>query len=1338
MKPLILILILLLLASPLSAADTTPSTPAQTASQAGSSSPWSITSGTAAASDMLVSEVPAKILGATWNEPLATPTQITLRLKLAGSARARIILTQADTSPQADASKQADVAKPLLAVDMLRAGDAVRLNVNADGKPMAAQTSTDKPWTMDSTQNVGTATYQWRFNQVSNLWDDRDRAEIGSAYEQLTHFDDKLFVLRLVITETSRQIWLDDRLIAEETVATTGKLSLNIDLIQGASVASTQIDQPKLTPGYVALSLDDYATDGALRQALPVVHEGAVPLRQTAGDGLDLGKTIYRYRLTDGSGPGAPYVNGKRAYPSPLTVDPQLLALRVPYRDYQNIYLLAWIDKDASSVPAGTVRFYREEAGYTASTDFQIDDKAIAQGLVKKLDQTTKDGKQLYLVRVPVDTKGFAGFADMASEFLDMEISKPVMLARSYPDPIYYGSHPAGLPSSVHVVGITLEQGPFGYTLTPKNFADVFEASEPAAYTVHIKNHTGKALPAKVTIHATSYDGSYETTAQAQATVNGESLDVPVAFAKLKKLGWYKLDITVDAGGVQRTSTSSLVTLPPDTRTYGNAMNETRIGAWMLLGHHTALVAKPEKNIHILKMMRRIGVRRIGTHSSFFDMNEARKLDFLPNGPHTIVSVFHRLDITKPADVQKMVDDEVKAMEEATSIYKESTYFYGGEWNFDHRYAYMANPRYTGGDPFVLDDAALINIKRQMTIFEAVGTALRKSAPDAKLILQWGSPLNTIGFMEQDFPKELVDMYGMDAPMFELTPEAPNITGGVNQLWTLRQEQKRLGWPELDINWTEGPFFPTNPGALTEAVQAQNHIRYWLLGLSYGVETFESGVVVQDAGNYYGAEHYGAGIFHRIPLNNPKPAVAAINTATTMLCGADLTEKPDTGVPTTFAMGFNHKATQTMRYALWRVVGEVDATIDVSADKTGEAAVTDSMGNTTKLPVKDGKITVTIGPLPVWLTGVSKINSFTFAGPRYTDKPADITAKLSDFTTDGWKYDGEANEHYANNHMGIARVTDGNLTVRFGQQSPHGAAAVVHLPVEPLDDRPVASRYGTIVPAKPIEIPGKANALGVWIEGNSSWGRIVYQLRDAKGQLWTSIGSKDAWNCDDTHTWSYVKHDGWRYVRFPLPGNEPWDGARDLETTWWKSEGGDGVVALPLRVERIMVEARNATQVVGDLKIIPIRDYKIAGLVAEYDSSQLQSPAAVALSKIHMPAAKWSGPDTNPMAELRKTGSGSAPAIDGFDEPVQWNDGRNMIVRFKQDEGMKYQLYLSRYEDGRGAEPMRGYYTDNQMVRGLRPGIDMYMFLVGIDAKGEKTKPSPSFKLVTVDKFAEK
>ena len=193
------------------------------------------------------------------------------------------------------------------------------------------------------------------------------------------------------------------------------------------------------------------------------------------------------------------------------------------------------------------------------------------------------------------------------------------------------------------------------------------------------------------------------------------------------------------------------------------------------------------------------------------------------------------------AQMQEFLDAELKGIRSDSTNFPVTTYFYGGEWNYDHHYSYTPDPRYTGGEPYVLGEAALKNLNRQLAMFKAVGERCRKESPGTKLILQWGAPMNTIGFLANGFPNALIDGYGMDAPMFELTPEVPWLTGCINQLWQVRQEIARLGRPQLPISWCEGPFFPTNEGALSEREQAENQVRYWLMGLAYGVENFEAG-----------------------------------------------------------------------------------------------------------------------------------------------------------------------------------------------------------------------------------------------------------------------------------------------------------------------------------------------------------------------------------------------------------------------------------------------------------------------------------------------------------------
>jgi hypothetical protein len=616
---------------------------------------------------------------------------------------------------------------------------------------------------------------------------------------------------------------------------------------------------------------------------------------------------------------------------------------------------------------------------------------------------------------------------------------------------------------------------------------------------------------------------------------------------------------------------------------------------------------------------------------------------------------------------------------------------------------------------------------------------MREKFPQAKLFLQWGSPLGTYAYLRAGFPKELADGFGMDEPEFELLPEISNVAGSINNLWALRKEAERFGWPRLPIHWVEGPFFPTNPGALTEADQANYQIRYWLLGLNYGIDQFEGGVVPYDAGNYYGAEHYGAGVFHRIPLENPKPAVAAIATATTMLCGADVSGPVETGSLSVYCLAFDKTIAgkKEKLYALWRVTGTCDATLKVEPSSADKATVTDAMGNATPLAVKNSVVRVSISPSPVWVTGV-QINSISLSSPKYDTAPAAITRPLAKFTADQWTLDYAEDKAYAQNHFAIKRIVDSNIQADFkAAEAGHDDAVAITLPPEPAI-APLANRYAALKLNQPVVIPGKASALGLWVKGNSSWGRVVFQVRDAKGELWTSNGTKDDWNCDDTHGWSYVNFDGWRYLRFPLPGTTTWDASRDLETTWWGSRGGDGIVDLPLTLEKIYVETRNEVPWLGEMKAIQNRSYKLSNLIAEYTGEENTTDAVILASRLRAPIPQWAGPSDNPIARLRAQGAGDAPPIKKFTEPGTFNDGRTMYVHFDASEGFKYNLYVSLFPDGRGADLLRAGVADNQLVRGFKPGVPVFVFLTAVGKDKKESKPSAAFRLVTEDHFAEK
>src|SRR5256886_13515763 len=93
-----------------------------------------------------------------------------------------------------------------------------------------------------------------------------------------------------------------------------------------------------------------------------------------------------------------------------------------------------------------------------------------------------------------------------------------------------------------------------------------------------------------------------------------------------------------------------------------------------------------------------------------------------------------------------------------------------------------------------------------------------------------------------------------------------------------------------------------------------------------------------------------------------------------------------------------------------------------------------------------------------------------------------------------------------------------------GEDEREGSFMAVHLlPQE--KERPPMPWYSVLKPKQPLVIAGKPAALGLWVKASSDWGRVVYCLRDAKGERWLSAGTKDQWNCNDVHGWSAFNFD---------------------------------------------------------------------------------------------------------------------------------------------------------------------------------------------------------------------
>jgi hypothetical protein len=292
---------------------------------------------------------------------------------------------------------------------------------------------------------------------------------------------------------------------------------------------------------------------------------------------------------------------------------------------------------------------------------------------------------------------------------------------------------------------------------------------------------------------------------------------------------------------------------------------------------------------------------------------------------------------------------------------------------------------------------------------------------------------------------------------------------------------------------------------------------------------------------------------------------------------------------------------------------------------------------------------------------------------------------------------------------------------------------------DPPKERPLAAWYGVFKPPKPIDIPGKARALGIWANGHSNWGRIIYEIEDAKGEIWQSIGAKDEWNCDDVHSWSYFNFDGRRYIEFPLPNHQPGDNYREKDTVWW-NYSAEGIVDLPVKLTRIIIEMRTHNVYVTDLVPVADRSVQLADLMAVYDNAEAMTDVPVRLQRAagelkFAPTAGSALP--NPLAALRDLwGEGAGPEFAKVAPPDQYYDGTRVVVTLKPVAGAKeYRIWVAAYESGAGAKLMAKGDKPEILVNGLRPEFPLFLFATCLDEKGKESKPSAPKRILLKDDF---
>jgi hypothetical protein len=1187
-----------------------------------------------------------------------------------------------------------------------------------------------------------------RYRDVSPVWDAGYRREIEWAMSRVPLARDTWFTLRIVRRPGLVQLYRDDLLIAENRPqkAAAGSVSLQLSgVARVASLVVRKLDAPPAPFHPVPLDAACNAkAEGALALAagaLPPPGKASVgpvpflfPAAAGGRDHLHVGESLFHTRNQEGQ------FEGNVTWPTPFTLDPNRLRFSVPVRPWVRLWLVAAFDGEPNRVPVVTARFYRALAG------FPVDAAATVPGIVGKADAgratplpvKLAGGKagNLWLVPVELDAVRIASeFRD--EEYLSLELTKEVFPHRDYPDPANYSWYPGGLPSGVRVFAMTLEEAPVRLLAGGARWGNTWVAPEKPAWRVDLQNLRPRKADARLRVTVVDPFGKTHALQRAVALApNGsarEEFPLPAG-----AFGLHQVRAEAElAGGGTFAQEGTFVLLPPDTRKATGA--KSRWGVWNWFGGH---LTNPNED-EVLAVNRAVGARYGGSR------DPKKRAEYgMANAPQHLSSPPPELRIHgpakwalkephDPAEYQAFSDGigkkVAKKLEQDPDTPSFSVFT---EAAVSPRLTYGVPPEYLGEGEFQMTPEEQKRFKAFMLTLKAATEGIRKHAPKAKIALGWCEPYFAAPFLKEKFPREMFDFIGVDAPQFERLPEMPIRELSPNRMWLLQQALKKHGYGKVPVIHTESYYPSSHPLALGFRKSADSVVRTAVLSLALGSTTFANCWTLQDCANFWGAQHYGCvGLVGRQPEANPKPALAAYATMTRLLDEVEYEGRTPTGSASAYCLRFAAGASKV--HCLWTLRGPRPARLVFP--RAAEALLVDENGNETKLPLKDLAAEVTLTPTPFWVVtpADAPIQKVELGEPSYADAPSGPTKPL-DPLDKPWKLDPAGDAGYAGNHWGAPRYAGPMRSEAVDAPGRRAKAWQVTLDPPP-KERPLAAWYGAFSPPRPIPVPGRARALGLWVHGRSNWGRIAYEIEDARGERWQSIGTKDDWTCDDPHGWSYFNFDGWRYVEFPLPSHEPGDHYRSADTTWW-NHSAEGVVDLPVKLTRVFVEHRTHNIYVDELVEVPDRSVHFSDLVAVYDRPEAMTDAPVLLQRaaagvLRIPAADESAME-NPLARLAREGAGAPPSIAKVAPPEHGYDGTRVDVTLDPVSGAKeYRVYVSAYESGAGAKPMAKGAQPLVPVAGLRAEVPLWIFATSVDAQGRESKPTAAKRLLLKDDF---
>jgi hypothetical protein len=660
--------------------------------------------------------------------------------------------------------------------------------------------------------------------------------------------------------------------------------------------------------------------------------------------------------------------------------------------------------------------------------------------------------------------------------------------------------------SAVHVFGVTLQRAAAGLRIETTQPGNIFHNDEkPEMFAIVTATRRGKV---KLGWRIEDIDGSLvrESACELSFKAAGESRRVAIPLTT-ERLGWYgvKLSLRESNGREVIAHEAAFARLGADTRKAGY---DSPYGTWWFSGAHYGVGDKEIAGPMLFKA---------GLRKTTFGWTKYTEADMAP-WKITLNQFSWRYAPKDMSNPKKAYDDAEKTLRPLIARFPHCKY----ADIFHESYAHYIPPEMLDKKPDE-DAAAIAAGRNRAKLGEFAAKFYRQRFPDMKLLLGNTSSSTSIvaSLLRHGFDPKLIDYIGVEAVGQTGMPELL-WEGSTQGIWLARQTARKFGH---DIPLTGCYEFTARiERNLGPRRQAEWIARDMLLCHAYRFKHINP-AILHDAGNAYFNSLWGAGgLCQRNGLLYPKPAYVGVATLTKVLDRVKPLRRVPTGSATVYALEFR-RADGKIVTALWTARG--GAKLTLSYAKPTAATRVGFYGRTAAL-ARDKSVIIDCSTAPSYIIASAPAERIAIADRKLAGAPASFGSIDKMDSLKRWSLaPGDENLRQPT-RRGLPIRRPGEFKLAVVKDPDRGRC--LELTLRRKGEIPaIVSEYTALKLAAPIPVRGRAGDVGLWVRGDSGWGKIIFEIQDAVGAVWRTDGVWHDWPGDLA-----ICHDGWRFVSFPL------------------------------------------------------------------------------------------------------------------------------------------------------------------------------------------------------------